>query len=97
MFGSKKPILIAFLICLSTSLTVTAQSDRGTITGIVTDSSGDNLVLPTAATDALLDTLVRDDHHGHLQNMSTAEKVKTRLSTYLSPFAPHPSVEALGT
>ena len=50
MFGSKKPILITFLICLSTSLTVTAQSDRGTITGIVTDSTG--AVLPKASVSA---------------------------------------------
>ena len=50
MFGSKKPILITFLLCLSTSLTVTAQSDRGTITGIVTDSSG--AVLPKASVSA---------------------------------------------
>ena len=63
----------------------------------VTDSSGDNMVLPTDTADALLDTLVRDDHHGHLNHMTTAEKVKTRLSSYLSPFAPQPSVEALGT
>jgi len=48
MFDSKNYILIiALLLCLSVPLTVSAQSDRGTITGIVTDSTG--AVLPKAS------------------------------------------------
>ena len=51
MFDSKNYILIiALLLCLSVPLTVSAQSDRGTITGIVSDSTG--AVLPKASVTA---------------------------------------------
>jgi hypothetical protein len=50
MFASKKLVLHAVLLCLSTALTVLAQSDRGTITGIVSDSTG--AVLPKASVSA---------------------------------------------
>ena len=49
MFSSRL-ILFALLFSLSLALTVSAQSDRGTITGIVTDSTG--AVLPKASVTA---------------------------------------------
>lgn len=60
--------------------------------------SDDNLILSSDEKERILECMLEDQHVD--DTMSTAEKVKTRLSLYLSPFAPQPSadnVESLAT